>query len=55
MKLTKYQQAQVDAAAEILAAEHGYDAMELADHCGRLGWHLKEMLALITDLTDPAR
>ena len=51
MELTKYQQGWIDAAREALAAEHGHDAMALAGRCGSLEWHLKEMLALIADLT----
>ncbi len=54
MELTKHQQARVRAAREALGAEHGYDAMSLAGHCGRLEWHLKEMLWLAGELAEGA-
>ena len=48
--LTTDQQARVAAARELLDAEHGYDAAELAPRVGRLEWHLAEMLALVGEL-----
>lgn len=38
-QLTSGEQARIDAAAEILAAEHGYDATALAERLGVLDWH----------------
>jgi len=50
-QLTSGEQARIDAAAEILAAEHGYDATALAERFGVLGWHPGEVLALVAELT----
>jgi len=50
-QLTSGQQGRLDAAAEVLAAEHGYDAGGLAARAGALEWHLGEMLALVRELT----
>ena len=50
-QLTSDQQARLGAAAEVLAAEHGYDAAGLAARAGVLEWHLQELLALIRELT----
>lgn len=38
----------------MLAREHGYDALALAERAGALEWHLGEMLALVAELAGTA-
>ena len=51
MELNAVQQRQIDAAREALAAGHGYDVASLGRRVGALEWWLKDVLALVDELT----
>ena len=52
-QLTPEQAVYVERARKVLeAAAADRDPANLPDHCGALGWHLGEMLALVADLAD---
>ena len=54
-QLDRYQQASLDRAADVLAADHGYDPDAMAYRIGQLEWHLGELLTLVGQLIKDAR
>ena len=52
MTLTPDQQARIDRAREALARPRGHDTIGLAEHCGRLDYLLRDLIALVEQVTD---